>query len=521
MFDAGRIRIRGQLALRLLLIGVGGFAVALGTILLARQGLGIAPVWPLNGLLVVIAVASRPGWRAPQVLAGLAGAAGANAWVGDPPMVIAGFAAANALLIGLAATALSRLRGGGIGRLRLRRVAMRFAVALIVAPAAAALLTAAMLAAVRGAPVLAVAELSFEANVLGLGMFTPFLLAGRRMAAGTPRRRLMLPGALVVVTGVSVAVFTQSALPFGFLLLPVQALAALAGGLVGALASQAIVAAAGFALTSLGHGYVAGLSEDLVTRAQFLQLLLGCNGIAVLLLGLLVDRQAAVTARLHGAQRRAVAAAAGDRAFHRAVGHWLQGPLPAPLRADAEGLVAALAGGLETAAQMRALTGPREGAAAPTVGPVPLPPVLREVCADLAPLAADRRVSVRLRGEVRGEAGATPVANPPALRAILLALGRNGISYRRHDGGELAFVVQAEGAMVRIAVEDDGVGIAASAAHRLFQSFDRLGLEQYPVAGLGLGLSQGRRLAEAMGGTLDHESDASRTRFVLRLPAAA
>jgi CheY-like chemotaxis protein len=59
------------------------------------------------------------------------------------------------------------------------------------------------------------------------------------------------------------------------------------------------------------------------------------------------------------------------------------------------------------------------------------------------------------------------------------------------------------GGRLRIKVTDTGPGIPAEALERLFVPFERVGSEQRAVEGTGLGLPLSKRLAEAMGGTLE------------------
>lgn len=72
---------------------------------------------------------------------------------------------------------------------------------------------------------------------------------------------------------------------------------------------------------------------------------------------------------------------------------------------------------------------------------------------------------------------------------------------------------------VRAIIEDTGPGVPPDKASRLFTPFDRLGAEQSKVEGTGLGLAHSRRLAEAMGATLELDSSyEGGARFLLTLP---
>lgn len=74
--------------------------------------------------------------------------------------------------------------------------------------------------------------------------------------------------------------------------------------------------------------------------------------------------------------------------------------------------------------------------------------------------------------------------------------------------------------MVELTVADNGPGIAPELEGRLFNPFERLGAQQGPVAGTGLGLALSRELAHAMGGGLGlHSRVGEGATFYLRLPA--
>jgi signal transduction histidine kinase len=71
----------------------------------------------------------------------------------------------------------------------------------------------------------------------------------------------------------------------------------------------------------------------------------------------------------------------------------------------------------------------------------------------------------------------------------------------------------------RLAVEDDGPGISAEHAPRVFDRFYRA--EGRVASGSGLGLAIARELAETMGGSLELESRPGRTAVTLQLPATS
>jgi signal transduction histidine kinase len=68
----------------------------------------------------------------------------------------------------------------------------------------------------------------------------------------------------------------------------------------------------------------------------------------------------------------------------------------------------------------------------------------------------------------------------------------------------------------RLVVEDEGAGIPAEHVEHVFERFYRI--DGQLASGSGLGLAIARELAQAMGGSLEVESEPGRTAFTLRLP---
>ncbi len=85
------------------------------------------------------------------------------------------------------------------------------------------------------------------------------------------------------------------------------------------------------------------------------------------------------------------------------------------------------------------------------------------------------------------------------LEQIASNLVSNAVKYGR--GRPISVRVRAEGARVRLEVEDRGIGIAPGDQERIFGRFERA-VSSRNYAGLGLGLWIVRRIVEAHGGTI-------------------
>ena len=112
-------------------------------------------------------------------------------------------------------------------------------------------------------------------------------------------------------------------------------------------------------------------------------------------------------------------------------------------------------------------------------------------------------------------------ADPTRLRQVLLNLGSNAIKYNR-QGGDVRFLAErTDSGRISLRVVDSGIGMTDEQLERLFQPFDRLGLERSRIPGVGLGLVIARSLVLEMGGTLEVASrPRSGTSIRIELPAA-
>jgi signal transduction histidine kinase/ActR/RegA family two-component response regulator len=97
-------------------------------------------------------------------------------------------------------------------------------------------------------------------------------------------------------------------------------------------------------------------------------------------------------------------------------------------------------------------------------------------------------------------------ADRQRLKQVLLNLVSNAVKYNREGGRVTVECRDVDETQRRISIRDTGPGIDPEQRHKLFEPFERLGAEQSNVEGTGVGLALSRRLADAMGATLDVDS---------------
>ncbi len=128
---------------------------------------------------------------------------------------------------------------------------------------------------------------------------------------------------------------------------------------------------------------------------------------------------------------------------------------------------------------------------------------------------------MQLTAEVPAELAA--IGDPDGIEQMLLNLVDNAVKYGK-SGGAIAIRGREVGGAVEIVVADDGPGIESRHLPRIFERFYRVdeGRGSDGAGGTGLGLAIVKHLAEAMGGSIDVQSQVGAgTQFTIRLPSAA
>ncbi len=152
-----------------------------------------------------------------------------------------------------------------------------------------------------------------------------------------------------------------------------------------------------------------------------------------------------------------------------------------------------------------------EGPAPPAVQAVDLVALTRQVVIAAAPEADRRCIEITLDSPDHLDLQLDTVA----FHSVLDNLLRNALAYG-HEGGRVAVTLKQEGDHLRLAVADDGPGIAEADRARLFDRFHR-GATAMDHSGAGLGLAIVKQAAHRIGGrlTIGPGLDARGTSFEL------
>ena len=174
---------------------------------------------------------------------------------------------------------------------------------------------------------------------------------------------------------------------------------------------------------------------------------------------------------------------------------------------------------LDLVNQVLELRGIEAGSVTLRTGTVVLEEAVAASLAVIAPLA--RRRDIRIECDLGSNPGAKIIADPVALRSVLINLLSNAVKFNRERGWIFVSSRETENDCVRIEIRDTGPGIGDDLQKQALQPFNRLGAEGSRIEGTGLGLAITDRLVGMLAGRLGCESvPGEGTTFWVELPSA-
>ena len=261
----------------IIIAATSGLASWLSVAAAAERGT-IATLWLTNGLVLGILL-TYPSRHWPVIfLAALAGNLSGVMATGLPLTLALCFALCNLIEIGTGLAILYK-PGDPVQHFTERKSALRVCSGVLVPPLASCAFAGVVNYSFRHTDFLQSCRLWFVAHALGLEIMTPLALAVRHdelhavFARGRPR--IVSSAAVLLLVGVSIAVFAQTTYPFLFMIFPPLVLAVFLMGFVGMSIGLVVVATATMGFTLAGRGplmlaHSGDMSEHILIAQAFL-----------------------------------------------------------------------------------------------------------------------------------------------------------------------------------------------------------------------------------------------------------
>jgi signal transduction histidine kinase/CheY-like chemotaxis protein len=372
---------------------------------------------------------------------------------------------------------------------------------------------------------------------LGLSIFTCLFLVVRPKEVMELISRENLFKTVLVFLGVIAVlalVFWQTSYPILFLPIAALAVAAFHLDIAGAGLCILLTTIVAIVATTNDHGPLALVNGSLTQRVFIMQLFIAVAGLMTLPLAIIVSQRQKLQRSLIRAREQADNANKAKSDFLTSMSHELRTPMNSILgfaqmlelddknhldTKEKQYVGYIISGGnylLKLINDVLDLARIEAGRFEMKIRSIICRDIVTSLMATLQPLADKRGITLETEFN---ESVPALEADPDRIMQVLINLGSNAIKYN-NEGGTVKISVMPRDSMVRIAISDNGPGIAAEQQKQLFQPFNRLGAEKGKVEGTGIGLTIAKRLVEAMNGAIDFSSDAHGTSFWVDLPNA-
>ncbi len=295
-------------AIELALVSVLVALISWAGIVLTREGGRVATIWLANGFIVGLLLRVPKNLWGNFIAAGFLGNVAANVLAGDTVSVGLMLSFCNTLEVCIAAWPLQRLIGDRPDMIKIAAAARRMVVWVIAAPVLPSVLGAATVMLAADGAFWGVLKIWYPADLLGISIVTPFVLAlnkrvANRLFARDRYRETLLSIALLVVT--TVGVFLQDGLPLLFLVYPPLLFVVFRQGMAGAALGLIVVSAIAIAFTIKGHGpFMLAHAVSMPERILLLQFYVAVASLTAYPVGVVLTERSHLQSTLAESERR-------------------------------------------------------------------------------------------------------------------------------------------------------------------------------------------------------------------------